>query len=315
MTARVRAPGKLMLAGEYAVLYGHPALVMAVDRHAVATAHEGPHPTVFREIDETFALARAEGLIDAHRDDVVVDATALQGDGARKLGLGSSAAACVAALGWAFAQRGRTLDEGARHEIARLARAGHRRAQGGGSGVDVIASALGGVVRVKLHDDREAMPAVTRHAGMQGVPWAVLWSGTPARTSDMVAKVETLRACDPLRFDGLVRAIAACAKGMDEGLRAGDARAVVEAAAAHQRAMADLGDAAHAPIVTGPMRRLAARVEPMGAACKPSGAGGGDVCVAFAHDAGALAAALDAAREAGFTVVALNVDGAGVSTA
>ena len=75
MTARVRAPGKLMLAGEYAVLYGHPALVMAVDRHAVADAHQGPHPTVFREIDETFALARAEGLIDAHRDDVVVDAT------------------------------------------------------------------------------------------------------------------------------------------------------------------------------------------------------------------------------------------------
>jgi mevalonate kinase len=33
-----RAPGKVMLSGEYAVLDGAPALVMAVDRYASATA-------------------------------------------------------------------------------------------------------------------------------------------------------------------------------------------------------------------------------------------------------------------------------------
>ena len=38
---RASAPGKLLLAGEYAVLSGGPAVVMAVNRRAVADARNG----------------------------------------------------------------------------------------------------------------------------------------------------------------------------------------------------------------------------------------------------------------------------------
>jgi len=83
---RVVAPGKLLLSGAYAVLEGAPALVMAVDRYVVADdARRGsPSPEI----------AAAMPADEAPH----VDASALF-NGDKKLGLGSSAAGVVAALG------------------------------------------------------------------------------------------------------------------------------------------------------------------------------------------------------------------------
>ncbi len=78
--------------------------------------------------------------------------------------------------------------------------------------------------------------------------------------------------------------------------------------------METLGHAAGAPVVTEAMARLASRIEPMGGACKPSGAGGGDVAVAFARDGDTLAAVTEAARAEGFAVVSLATDVRGVAT-
>lgn len=312
---KVRAPGKLMLAGEYAVLHGRPALVMAVDRHATARAL-GPDETARPappEVTEALALAHALGLA-GEPFPIDLDVAPLHGDAARKLGLGSSAAACVAALGLAWLRAGRAL-EGSRAEIARVARRGHRAAQGGGSGVDVLASALGGVVSAAFPGGLDGDGEVGAHPGFGAVPWAVLWSGTPARTSVMIGRVDALRAADPLGFAAALDAIERATRALDAALRAGDARGAVGAVAAHGAAMAELGDRAGAPVVTDAMRRLAARAEPLGAAVKPSGAGGGDVVLAVAQDASALAALLDGAAAEGFTRVELAMDARGVDRA
>ncbi len=303
-----------MLAGEYAVLRGRPALVMAVDRYAVASGRgDGDDATVFPEIAAAFAAARDEGLCDVDPRGVRVDVRALQGDGARKLGLGSSAAACVAALGWALRRSGLALDDEMRARVGLVARRGHRAAQGGGSGVDVLASAHGGVIRVRVTGDGD--PEVTRHPGMGAMPWAVLWTGTPARTSEMIVRVEGFRGRDPSGFEAVMARIEEATERLDHAMRTGDAREAVDAVAQHQRAMGDLGRHSGAPVVTDAMARLAAIIEPMGGACKPSGAGGGDVAIALARDADTLGGVTEAARSEGFAVVPLVADLCGVSTA
>lgn len=310
---RVRAPGKLMLAGEYAILHGGTAWVMAVDRHAVVADAPEDNPRVPIEARAALAIALRERHIDAVSARWSLDVSAL-GDGAgRKLGLGSSAAGCVAALGWAFARAGRDLDDPAvRDLIARVARRGHREAQGGGSGVDVLASAQGAVISVALRDGAQGEPIVQRHKGFGDIPWAVLWSGSSARTSEMIAKVDALKARDAGAFARCIGGIAEAAGAMGRAMDAGDAGAAVEAVRAHGAAMRTLGEQAGAPIVADALSRFAAEIEPLGAAVKPSGAGGGDVSLIVAQDAATLTAAVARASTFGFAPVALSMDRAGV---
>ena len=92
----VSAPGKLILAGEYAVLRGGIAVVAAVRRRAVARVvpHDpgrvlSPFLDAAARVLESADAADAAALL---RGSIEVDTSALH-DGPTKLGLGSSAAA------------------------------------------------------------------------------------------------------------------------------------------------------------------------------------------------------------------------------
>ncbi|WP_438021227.1 hypothetical protein WMF18_20070 [Sorangium sp. So ce315] len=313
----VRAPGKLVLSGAYAVLEGAPALVAAVDRYVLADPAR-PAPLVTDEV---------QAAIDAGALDRAVwfDASALRASApagapaaaSRKLGLGSSAAILVATLAAraAAAATTRTTAAAAVGQPAPAwdaralfldALAAHRRAQGGGSGVDVAASVQGGVLCCRLGPGGAL--DVAPHALPGELAVEVFASDAAARTSDMLERVRALAARDPAAHRAL---LGAAAEGATAAVAAADARALVAALDRQVDALAELGDRAGAPIVTPALRRLRPAAAAEGASLAPSGAGGGDVSI-FVGAAPPSAAFLEAARAAGLERVPMSLGAPGV---
>jgi phosphomevalonate kinase len=125
---------------------------------------------------------------------------------------------------------------------------------------------------------------------------ATYWSGTSARTSDLLGRVDALRA-----RGGAGKVFTSLRGAAEDAADAiGDAGSFVRKSGAFGRALAALGDAADAPIFPPAFTELAALAEREQGVFLPSGAGGGDVAVwlglappsaAFAARAEALALA------------------------
>jgi phosphomevalonate kinase len=294
---RIIAPGKLLLAGAYAVLDGAPALVVAVDRYAVAdgtSVAKSPTP-------EVLAALRGDEAPE-------VDASALR-DGAFKLGLGSSAAMLVASLGVAFARAGRDIRaKDVRGALFDTARRAHASVQNGGSGVDVAASVYGGALEYTRGPEATRTSALTLPAG---TVLDVFWCGTPAVTMGMRARVDGLRGRDPSAYRARIDGVAAAARDTIAAARVNDLPAFLAGERATAEALAALGRDADAPIVPSALAALIPLAEAEGGAFLPSGAGGGDV---FVHLGGAPASSrfTTAAEAAGMRRLPMQLDPHGV---
>ncbi len=288
---KVAAPGKLVITGAYVVLEGAPAIVCAVDRYAYAEDRNGE---TTREVSAALDPAPA------------IDSSALE-DAGQKLGLGSSAAALVAALGLRRAQAGDDLDQDhVRRQIFERAREVHARVQNGGSGVDVAASTFGGVLHYTLGSvEPVKLP--------RGVTVTAFFSGTSARTSALRERVDALKARDPNEHGARMSLLREIAIGAHRAARSNDAVTFVAAVASTGEGLTALGIAADAPIVPPAFVDLGARAKSEGAAFIPSGAGGGDVGIFVGPTPSA--SFTDAARAAGMTLLTLAVESRGVHVA
>jgi len=310
-----RAPGKLVVMGEYAVLAGHTGVVAAVDVYATATHVVGRG----RLRTDTGGLLQAcidEALdtgviLKAPTDAIDVDTSAFTDADRRKLGVGSSAAAAVAFLAALVPD----LDIDGLHAVAQRA---HRRFQEGkGSGIDVAASVYGGLVQFRrlssADDDVWGQPLLARLEEASVAP-LVVWSGHSQDTRSFLAKVKNAQssgAQSAAAIDAALDRMAAGTAAFLQGLFAHRGDALVAAIDEGRQALIDLGNAAAIDIVSAPHRAIADIAVAHGGSAKPSGAGGGDVALVVVP-VDVVAVATAALEAAGYPVLPLRLGAGGV---
>jgi phosphomevalonate kinase len=336
MHVTASAPGKLVLLGEYAVLEGAPALVLAVDRRArvaltptAGAAWEIVSPTLGAEaslrlgidgvewhhapvpglewLAALFAQLPFAATLPPCRVELDSDAFFLDhADGRMKLGLGSSAAITVALIGALHACAGRpdpTLEE---------AIAVHRAIQHGrGSGIDIAAALAGGLSRFEL---RRGAPGYVPMRLPHGLHWCCVFSGRPASTADMLARIAAWREREPAEYARRIRELATMALRGVDAVAGRDAASFLSSFEEYAHALARFGEAGGVDIASRGHRILAALAADCRVVYKSCGAGGGDVGVTFAMDDMRLQEFAGRATEAGFAVIELDADPRGLET-
>jgi phosphomevalonate kinase len=275
------APGKLMVSGEYAVLDGAVAIVASADVRVQVRWVNDAGATLPPEAAATRKLA--EEAFGPLTGALALDAADLRKAG-KKLGLGSSAAASAAVAGAILASHGHDLHDAAvQKRVLTLALAGHKAIAPEGSGADVAASSLGGFVRFRL--DRGKLAEAERVQFPAQIQPRVVWTGKEARTSEFVRAVRAFEARDARGFALLRDELRDQARRFADAIAAEDVRSIIAATKAYGLAMGQLGRSAGVDIVTAELSQIALLADQHGGAAKPSGAGGGDVAIAFFPDA------------------------------
>ena len=206
---RTSAPGKAVVAGEYAVLNGAPAISMALNRRArvqVAETGDSTHTVSapgylagsyryllqsdgsFNWIDElpsSNALAlfeavwRQSGITKDSGWSFVLDTSEFfDASSGSKLGIGSSAALATALAAALIAAESLSCS------IMSLAADAHRTFQlGAGSGIDIVTSIHGGLIEYQI--GQAAKPL----RWPENLSYRILWSGQVASTKEKLARV------------------------------------------------------------------------------------------------------------------------------
>lgn len=313
---RASAPGKVIVAGEYAVLDGAPAICMAVNRRAkvsVTVSIEKYHTVSapgFSEGVDKFSLladsAKEYPLLAAVWQELQIetpdflnielDSSGFSEAETGKMGIGSSAALTVALTA--------ALDcfAGEKRDIRSAAMAAHRKQQGGaGSGADVACSLAGGIIEYRMGEKKSR--ALSWPADLS---FALLWSGVPVDTGNQLAKLEGGEAHGSRAELG--SAALAVAQSWNNGDRSQILNDLQEYTSMLRRFDVDheLGifDAGHAALADA-----AASSEVI---YKPCGAGGGDLGIAVSSDESALATFVATAQKQNFILLNLAIDATGV---
>jgi len=251
----ISAPGKLMLFGEHAVVYGYPCIVTAIsERLEVVIAEEDDLPDDHRFVD---AAIRAWG---GGRDIKLSAKCAFSGC----YGFGSSSAVTVATL--------KALKPNA--DVRHVFDAAYKIVlgiQGTGSGFDVAAATYGGTLYFVKGGKRIEPLSVT------DMPLIVGYTGVKADTKTLIADVAAKYANEPEKVERIFGAIGKIVDEAKIQMIEGDWERVGRLMDFDQEYLRDLG------VSSEKLEALIAAAKGAGAwGAKLSGAGFGDCMIALA---------------------------------
>lgn len=317
MRIEASAPGKAVICGEYAVLKGAPAISVAVDRRARVSVRTGTgdcHRVAmpglaageWRFVSGTTGIdwldeppAGGAALLQAAWQVCgssrlpplswqIDTAEFVDESSARKLGIGSSAAATVA-LVTALCR----LSPAAGDATA-LAHLVHRQLQGGvGSGIDLATSFSGGVIEYRMQYRMDRQDAPVRRSWPESLGFRFLWSRQAADTARQIGKLDQCNEASFALLKSSASSVASC-------WAAGHAGKILAALARYTDTLRKFSDDNRLDIFAAGHDVLADLASTGGMVYKPCGAGGGDLGVALATDEAALDAFARQAKERGF---------------
>ncbi|MDO4777130.1 MAG: mevalonate kinase [Cardiobacteriaceae bacterium] len=275
------APGSLMISGEHAVVYGHPAIVCAIDQRIHVRLAPGDDGQVHIESALGHYCAPV-GLLhpDAKLRFVLACLERYPGSGALRLhidsaidptlGLGSSAAVTVATLAALAAHGGHDTSLPTLHAQALTI---IRGLQGRGSGADLAASLWGGMIAYRNLPTVHITPLPLPPA-----PPSLRYAGYKTPTGEVLAQVAARMQHDPGRYEQLYQRMGETTAQTIAAAQAENWPLFYSLLNRYQQHLHDLGvcDATQQQHLHEALRHPATH------AAKISGSGLGDCIVAFA---------------------------------
>lgn len=268
----VSAPGKLMLMGEHAVLYGQPCIVTAIQKRLTVVVEEtgqgvqidAPHAK-----DTTFvqaAISRATAQWNLTYAGVRV---ATSSDFSGAYGFGSSAAVTAGVITAMAGEFGKTPTH---EEIFNMGLEVVKEVQGAGSGFDIASAVWGGtLVFAKEGAIVEDLP------DFRDCVLVVGYTGTKADTKKLIEEVAKKHQTDAKKVDRIFSAIGELVMQGKEAFVRGDWKRLGVYMNFNQEYLRDLG------VSTQKLEDLISAAKKSGAwGAKLSGAGGGDCMIAIA---------------------------------
>jgi len=203
-----------------------------------------------------------------------------------KLGFGSSAALTVALVKALFKLINKDIiNSEIQNQLFRLSLAAHKKAQGNvGSGIDIGASSYGGVLQYRVGLNNKAEHLIPEKVE----PWAELpmitvFTGSSESTRKMVFGVSELNKKKPDVYHELMRELENTSKEGCQAYKSKNLFAFLNAIKTYHVQMNLLGKNSGMPIISPVHQKIARIIHQSGGAYKPSGAGSGDIGIAFAE--------------------------------